>query len=375
MQIRDPSMSVVHLTMRKGTQPLAIGSGVLYERNGKCYIATAWHNLTGRHSESLRPLSSTGGVPDNAVAVVPLIVNGLGQSSAVRLPFTLPLETDENTSYLVHPVGWPRIDAAVIPIDPDAAFAQELRFATGDVHQQLCSMRTSGGLGATTDLQPIQRCAGAYATCGITPEDLLELGDDLFVLGYPRGISDFFASPIWKRATVASDPHVGWNRWPKFLVDCASREGMSGAPVVSYSRTGLVDANGVTFQGVPRSALLQGIYVGRVVDPASSSEDRMFEAQIGTVWKREVLDEIIDANVPALHSSQVGVGPSIIEEAVRAKWPRDPDYHMKVLQRTEFQSGVAQVILEHLNGNADPSPVVELAVEHAKRLASSTTSV
>lgn len=375
MRIVDASMSVVHLTMRKGTQPLAIGSGVIYERNDKYYIATAWHNLTGRHSESLRPLSKTGGLPDNVVAVVPLNVDDLSQSGGVRMPFTLTLETDEKTSYLVHPKGWPRIDAAVIPIDPNAPLAQELHLSTGDVRQRLCSMRFSVGAESTTDIQSIQRCAGAYATCGIAPEDLLGLGDDLFILGYPRGVSDFYASPIWKRATVASDPQLGWNREPKFLVDCASREGMSGAPVVLYSRTGLVDINGFTSQGAPRSALLQGIYVGRVLDPTSSSEDRMFEAQIGTVWKREVLDEIIDANVPALHSSQVGVGPTAIESAVKAQWPNEAGYHMKVLERAEFRSGISHSILKHLNGNADPNLVAQAVVAHATLLASNTASV
>ncbi len=68
--------------------------------------------------------------------------------------------------------------------------------------------------------------------------DLIDLtvrcGDDAFVLGYPHFV-DGGASflPIWKRASIASDPRIaqGPGHPPRVLVDTATRQGMSGGPV------------------------------------------------------------------------------------------------------------------------------------------------
>ncbi len=365
----DPSSSVVHLTMRRGKHPLAVGSGVLYERNGQHYIATAWHNLSGRHSESLRPLSDKGGVPDNVVAIVPQVVSSHVGPGLIRTPFTLPVETDSQTLYLVHPVGWPRIDVAVLPIDPEAVFEQEMHVSNGRDIVMPGRMRNGvNPSGVSTDIQPIQRCAGAHARLTVPPDALVHAGDDLFVLGYPKGIADFSAAPIWKRATVASDPNVGWNRQPKFLIDCASREGMSGAPVIAYHKNGRIHFGTSSVASAGPAALLHGIYVGRIVDNEVSKEDRFFEAQIGTVWKRLVIDEIIDGQVPALHSSLVGAPPKAVDQAVREKWPDDPAYFLKILAVSEYRSGMTQVALEHLNGNADPRLVYEAVIAYAREL-------
>lgn len=127
----DPGLSAVHLQMRKGKTPLSIGSGVIYERNGKLYIVTAWHNLSGRHAETLRPLSSTGGPPDNVVASIGLAVSSPSGDMMVRMPFTIPVETGESSQYLVHPRGWPRIDVAVLPLDPKSKYDTEIRASNG----------------------------------------------------------------------------------------------------------------------------------------------------------------------------------------------------------------------------------------------------
>lgn len=359
-----PGFSVVHLAMRRETTLLSIGSGVLYRRNENYYIVTAWHNLTGRHSETLRPISLTMGVPNNLVAsIAQLFQTPQGRGSG-RIPFIIPIEDSTNAKYFVHPLGWPRIDVAVIPIDPYETYDCDFRTIDGPISAKMTMMgETDGGIGQV--IQPIQDCIGSFGRIAIQADKLIYPGDELFVLGYPRGITDYSLEPIWKRATVASDPQSGWNKESKFIIDCASREGMSGAPVISFSKTGRIQVGGMVHIGDGPSAFLQGIYVGRVIDSSSRAEDRFFEAQIGTVWKQAVIDEIIDAQTFGVHSNEIGSTPQRIDEAVRDAWPEDEHYSQKVLDNQGYLWLIVDEVLKKLNGNANPEEVKESVIRFA----------
>lgn len=115
---------------------------------------------------------------------------------------------------------------------------------------------------------------------------IIEIADTLFVLGYPRGISILY-TPIWKRSSIASEPDIKINDIPYFYIDTTTREGMSGAPVIFYSINGNyktpkshVLASGQTYKFI-------GIYSGR--DCAGEP----YLAQLGKVWKKELIDKII----------------------------------------------------------------------------------
>jgi len=66
---------------------------------------------------------------------------------------------------------------------------------------------------------------------------------------------------------------------------------MSGAPAIYYNRDGKINTGNLYYKGSEPVSILHGIYVGRI---GSTSE---FEAQIGKVWKRKVIDEIIDNKI------------------------------------------------------------------------------
>ena len=57
----------------------------------------------------------------------------------------------------------------------------------------------------------------------------------LLVLGFPMNLSHEEILPIWKRASVATEPDIPHDNLPVFLIDTATREGMSGAPVIHRS--------------------------------------------------------------------------------------------------------------------------------------------
>ena len=118
----------------------------------------------------------------------------------------------------------------------------------------------------------------------------LEITEELFVLGYPKGISALY-TPIWKKASVASEPEVPIDEMACFYIDSSTRDGMSGAPVIFYNKNGQCKTTDVLFQ-ISNSKIFkfEGIYSGR------DSNQELGITQLGVVWKKELIDEIIDMN-------------------------------------------------------------------------------
>lgn len=358
-----PNNAVVLLEMMCGGKAVARGAGVLYRRNDQVYIVTAWHNVTGRHSETVKLLS--GIVPDQVrahIATRLISSNGVEEGST-RRAIDLALEDNGQATYLVHPKGYPRIDVVAIPIDPDAIYATPMQTSVGDVFVFRAPLRappSDGGLG--TDIHCIQDFAGAAAQFSIDFAKLLSVSDDLFIVGYPKGITDRHVQPLWKRATVATLPQLGWDGQRKFLVDCASREGMSGAPVLTYNKTGQMQVGGATYMGSGPATLLHGIYVSRVGGGLE------FEAQIGTVWKREVIDEIIDGGVHGEPADNVEATNTEIRDLIRARWPSEKagDFAGGMTAGTRPSIYFSHELAEVLNGRAGIDHIDALVREEAK---------
>jgi hypothetical protein len=125
----------------------------------------------------------------------------------------------------------------------------------------------------------------------------VDLGGELFLPGYPLGITAGAGLPIWKRASLASSTEFGDGIDKFVLVDTASREGMSGAPCLAISNREYYRraADAPTMTTIQRSLSwrLLGIYSGRL-NPSDS-----FEAQLGLVWRKELLIQTVDDGVPA----------------------------------------------------------------------------
>ncbi|CAB3759375.1 hypothetical protein [Paraburkholderia solisilvae] len=355
----DPSNAVVHLSMRRGEHELSVGTGILYSRNGKVFIVTAWHNLSGRHAITMKPISSVLAFPDTVVATVSCRTDLNGKTYGYsRLPFTIPLEVNDTPTYLVHAQAFPRVDVAAIPFDVGIPYQIEMQVSNGGVAKMTWLPRGPiSANGMTSDVECIQDVESSYAQPQSFPD--LWLGDDLFIMGYPRALSDLFGQPLWKRATVASSPQSG-TRVKHFLVDCASREGMSGAPVVSYNRTGLTMNGGAIQVGTP-TTIFHGIYTSRV------GKADLFEAQIGTVWQRTAADEIIDAGVPASPSESLEAYASEIEAVIEQSWHTDAGFAEKMVEWEAPREYFLQSVMEALHGRADPSDVRERILDAARR--------
>lgn len=280
------SNSVVHLTMRYEKTVLSIGSGVIYQKGSDFYIVTAWHNLTGRHSETLKPLSSKLAIPDNVVLNLAVSMPGFG---VIRHSITIPLVDEEKSLFYIHPENWPRVDVAAIPFDPHGNFLSEGYLSTGELRNYSFSPIMEVKNAGTTELCPIQKFLVPDGDVISKWFKAVDVTEELFIPGYPHNVQDYYAQPVWKRATIASSVQNGWNREEKFLIDSASKSGMSGAPVLYYSPHGRVKIGGSTYKFSRDVAILAGIYVGRI-----AVQDEQ-DPQIGTVWKSNVIDEILEA--------------------------------------------------------------------------------
>lgn len=114
----------------------------------------------------------------------------------------------------------------------------------------------------------------------------IQIGMDVFILGYPFGIG-YEGLPVWKRGSIASEPQVLDPRHPYVLIDTASRPGMSGSPVIRRSWNTHMYADGSMAVGQLTATTFFGIYSGRLAttDP--------LDAQLGLAWPARLIEEII----------------------------------------------------------------------------------
>ena len=244
----------VEMVFSKTNQTLATGTAFIYESNNKNYLITNWHNVTGLNPLTMEALGNHGGVPD----LLCFKLQTQKEPSIKWETFKISLYDNENRAvWLVHPNLRERVDVIAIQIPEDVI-----------------------GI-----IRPINKIR--------FDEFELRVSDEVFVLGFPYSITGGGALPIWKRGSIASEPDIDYENLPKFYIDTASRPGMSGSPVI-FRRFGI---NG-TEDGVLRISStigeirgFVGIYSGRITGTSQ------FEAQLGVVWKKEVIEQIIDGKL------------------------------------------------------------------------------
>jgi hypothetical protein len=238
----------LHLYYRD--QPLGPATGFFKKLNDRVFLITNWHVVTGRHQETKQVLHSKGAIPDRLKFRVPV----RGRTGAwVSLESCLyqdakSSESPEKPRWYEDPVHRHRLDVVAIPIQaPD----------NGEV-------RTIDDVNSMP-LMPV------------------DIGDEVFVLGYPRGIDGGGEFPIWKRASIATEPEITRDGPQYILVDTATREGMSGAPVIKLF------SPPIRMQGIRQYRFI-GVYSGRLGDGE-------MEAQLGKVWDASLIEAIVKSGV------------------------------------------------------------------------------
>jgi len=264
MSIDIKSVTTSQLQIFFDDQKLALGTGFFYEEENNYYLVTNWHNVTGRDPFTLKPLDKDNKIPNH----ITLSLNLKGKLGS-WIEFDVPLYEDtkcEQVRWFVHPQYIHAVDVVVIPLKIPA---EVIIYAVNN--------------------KEISK----------TPDMRISIAQDVFVLGYPRGLSGGGLFPIWKRATIATEPDVQIDGLPKMFIDTATREGMSGAPVYAISNGVYQDTQGNSNVMAGGGVLFVGIYSGRNIGKTE------IEAQLGIVWKPEVIKMIIKAKQVGVSSFKI----------------------------------------------------------------------
>ena len=249
----DPfSQAPIYIKLKFESTELAVGTAFFYRRNSELFLVSNWHNLSGRDPGTKKPLADHGGVPDTVSCYLCL------NSPFIQLEWCdFALFKDGAPAWYHHPLLGSGIDIGVLPV----WLSEEFRAVVlNEIHTERMTLRVS---------------------------------HDVYVLGYPLGMMNSHGLPVWKRASVASEPGTSE---PKYLVDTATRSGMSGSPVVfryrGFYKNDQTDKGIANDDWFGEGDMFVGVYSGRI--GASS-----IEAQLGVVWKPHLIDEIIDGRTNA----------------------------------------------------------------------------
>lgn len=125
----------------------------------------------------------------------------------------------------------------------------------------------------------------------------IEIGNDIFILGYPLGFSHFMKTPIWKRGSIASEPHAETpDSKFKIMIDATTRDGMSGSPVFMRSKTHYLSESG-EIKAHANATRFIGVYASRPAPvkaiESNGSEDASYYHELGYVYKSSLVHDVI----------------------------------------------------------------------------------
>lgn len=262
--IRNDSLSLSTHYLRMisfgSSTVMSTGTGFVYELDSELYLITNGHNVTRVNPDTNERLTNSAAFPIKIRTKAKIVPKDNPNAFSSEF-FEIDLYKDEEflkPKWFIHPVHGYRVDVIAIPFASIAEIPEHVK------------------------LFPINKYE-------FDNEFDIEVADDVFILGYPFDITGGKELPIWKRGTISTEPIIDIENLPKFLVDTATRSGMSGSPVI-MQRNGLHGFNGKEMTGKEIFGIIRlfaGIYSGRI-----GAEDN-FQTQLGIVWKQSVIDEII----------------------------------------------------------------------------------
>ena len=255
----------------KAAKHIGNGSGFVYRVDGKHFLVTAGHVMSGRHWETNEFLLKHPVGPTHLRIGFRESPGQDGKYAGADHQihqFAVPVVDDEEQPvWLEHPQYGHGMDVAVLLLD------------------NLPEIETRFGVHVLPWEPPAAEDSAKQ----------IWVAEDVFIVGYPYGLSSGFSLPLWVRGTIASEPALKYvhrkKALPVFLVDARTREGQSGAPVMLYQHPGSLIRRGdgtARIAGTGYSRLL-GVYSGRTSDVSD----------LGFVWRIEEIPAICRDGVRA----------------------------------------------------------------------------
>ena len=204
MNIEIPSLKSLFIEMRFEDTLLSSATATLVAQNrdSHCALITARHNVTGRHQDSGECLHTHAAVPDS----VTIYFHSAEDPASTWVPITLPLYRDDDTPFWIeHPGLGPSADIVALNLnwgDDVTKFPYYFE----------------------TDLDRLDLAIGPAETVS--------------VIGFPFGILHSGRFPVWATGFLAQEMAFVSDENPKFMIDCRTRPGQSGSPVIAFRPSG-----------------------------------------------------------------------------------------------------------------------------------------
>lgn len=250
--VQVPTLKSLFIEICFGDTVLGTGTAFLVanNRDSHCTLITNRHNVTGRHQDTGQCLSRTAGVPDNICIYFHKNSERIGAWTKIQLPL---YRTDNSPYWFEHSTLGERADVVAL----------NLHWGT-DVWKLPYYLETE-----------LDRFG-------------IEIGpaEPVSVIGFPFGRSSAQRFPIWATGFLAQELSLVTPDDPTFLIDCRTREGQSGSPVLAYRAGSYRKRNGSKISSVlsphPVWEFL-GIYSGRL--------NR--ESDLGVVWHASAVADVL----------------------------------------------------------------------------------
>jgi len=251
MGVINEILAVVILIIQiQSGQTVGTATGFFYVRNDVVYLVTNRHVV----------LDEEKGIKPDTLRVK---LHEDPNDMTKNVDFDIPLYSASLAKWHVHPdYKTKKIDVAVIEIDQRALRAGH--FIKG--------LSSSNFLPKGYVIQP---------------------GEDVMVIGFPRGFSDSTHNlPLVRNAMISSAYGVDFQSNPFFLIDANLHPGMSGSPVITKPKNVWPDDKGniKLLTGSPMYFL--GVHSATLSLPLTSGEEPL---GLGTVWYGYLIEEIIDS--------------------------------------------------------------------------------
>ena len=251
MGVINEILAVVILIIQiQSGQPVGTATGFFYARNDIVYMVTNRHVV----------LDEEKGIKPDTLRVK---LHEDPKDMTKNVDFDIPLYTNDSVKWHVHSdYKTKKIDVAVIEIDQKSLKA-------GHFIKELSSSNF------------------------LPKEFVIQPGEDVMVIGFPRGFSDSTHNlPLVRNAMISSAYSVDFQGSPFFLIDANLHPGMSGSPVITKPKNTWPDDKGNIniLTGSPMYFL--GVHSATIVLPLSSGKESL---GLGTVWYGYLIEEIIDS--------------------------------------------------------------------------------
>lgn len=167
VEIDRYSLASILMILYFDNTKISTATAFFYLHEGAHFLVTNWHNCSGRHPQTGNHLSEKTAAEPNRIEVGLNIASQIGTKANASLSLR---DEEGKPLWWVHPELGRNVDIAVLPIADDDRF----------------------------DFYAVNMLAASPMK--------ISVGMDVYVVGYPLGPGDGF--PIWKRASVASEPDL-----------------------------------------------------------------------------------------------------------------------------------------------------------------------